>query len=49
MPRLCGGLGGVAWASLPLPLLDFTLAWQHGVERWAKALPNPNVAACTAP
>ncbi|EKT4454808.1 DUF1850 domain-containing protein [Pseudomonas putida] len=34
MIGLCLGLAGVAWVSLPLH--DFTLAWQHSIEkiRW---------------
>ncbi|MEX5343347.1 DUF1850 domain-containing protein [Pseudomonas sp. I2] len=34
MTSLCIGLAGVVWVSLPLH--DFTLAWQHSIEkiRW---------------
>ena len=34
MTGLCLGLAGVVWASLPLQ--QFTLAWQHSIEktRW---------------
>lgn len=39
MPRLCGGLGGVAWASLPL--LDFTLAWQARCRTLGEGITEP--------